>query len=382
MAETDGKTHNGQSHVAESEHTQAETGATPTSRRGFLAAAGGGAAVAVAGCLGGGGDETLTVSTWSGANVDVFEDTIIPMYEDEFDTDVELVGNWTNIVGQLRDSPDDDPPYDLTVGSSQDHYNGAQSDLWEPIRYDNIPNADSIKPAVEANLESDSGVPVAYGVMGYVYNADETSFQLDSWGDLVTEDVDLDLALPGSYFFNTILMGAIAHDQRTRDQELYSEEGHDLIFDTVREMPVEAFYSGAEDLWGLMSGGTADVAQYFYAYSLLRDEQDSDLNLEFRVPELTLGYVDHYQVARGTSNREEAEEFINFLLDEEVQTAYAEEFNLGMANENASHPERTAAEVPIENDEIGEDVIFKQFSEVAEVAEGLNDRYTEFTREF
>ena len=358
------------------------TGTRAVSRRAVLAAGGAGATAALAGCLGGSDDETLTVSTWSGANVDVFEDTIIPMYEDEFDTDIELVGNWTNIVGQLRDSPDDDPPYDLTVGSSQDHYNGAQSDLWEPIRYDNVPNADSIKPAVAANLESDSGVPVAYGVMGYVFDADEIELQLDSWSDLVTEDVDMDLALPGSYFFNTILMGAIAHDQTTRDEELYSEEGHDRIFDTVGEMPVEAFYEGAEDLWGLMSGGTADVAQYFYAYSLLRDDQDPDLNLEFRVPELTLGYVDHYQVARGTSNREEAEEFINFLLREDVQTAYAEEFNLGMANENASHPERTAAEVPIENDEIGEDVIFKQFQEVADVAEDLNDRYTEFTREF
>ena len=368
--------------VSAGDNRASRTGTRAVSRRAVLAAGGAGATAALAGCLGGSDDETLTVSTWSGANVDVFEDTIIPMYEDEFDTDIELVGNWTNIVGQLRDSPDDDPPYDLTVGSSQDHYNGAQSDLWEPIRYDNVPNADSIKPAVAANLESDSGVPVAYGVMGYVFDADEIELRLDSWSDLVTEDVDMDLALPGSYFFNTILMGAIAHDQTTRDEELYSEEGHDRIFDTVGEMPVEAFYEGAEDLWGLMSGGTADVAQYFYAYSLLRDDQDPDLNLGFRVPELTLGYVDHYQVARGTSNREEAEEFINFLLREDVQTAYAEEFNLGMANENASHPERTAAEVPIENDEIGEDVIFKQFQEVADVAEDLNDRYTEFTREF
>lgn len=368
--------------VSAGDNRASRTGTRAVSRRAVLAAGGAGATAALAGCLGGSDDETLTVSTWSGANVDVFEDTIIPMYEDEFDTDIELVGNWTNIVGQLRDSPDDDPPYDLTVGSSQDHYNGAQSDLWEPIRYDNVPNADSIKPAVAANLESDSGVPVAYGVMGYVFDADEIELQLNSWSDLVTEDVDMDLALPGSYFFNTILMGAIAHDQTTRDEELYSEEGHDRIFDTVGEMPVEAFYEGAEDLWGLMSGGTADVAQYFYAYSLLRDDQDPDLNLGFRVPELTLGYVDHYQVARGTSNREEAEEFINFLLREDVQTAYAEEFNLGMANENASHPERTVAEVPIENDEIGEDVIFKQFQEVADVAEDLNDRYTEFTREF
>lgn len=359
--------------------TGGETSAT-TSRRAFLAASGTGAALAMAGCLGG-GSGTLTVSTWSGTNVEVFRETIKPMYEDQTGNDVEIVGNWENILGKVRQSPSDDPPFDLTVGSNRDHYLGDQDDLWEPIRYENVPNAETVKPTLENNLESDRGVPVAYGVMGYAYDADAVELQLDSWRDAAVQDVEMNLALPGSYFFNTVIMGAIATEAAPMEQELYDDSQRDLIFETLREMPIEKFYSGAQDLWTSMSQGVTDVGQYFYAYSRKRD-QTGDMNIGIRVPDRTMGYVDHYQVARGSSNRQSAEEFINFLLQDDVQTAYADAFNLGMASTEATHPEATRAEVPIENAELENNTVFKQYSRVAESAANLNERFTEFQTEF
>ena len=359
--------------------TGGETSAT-TSRRAFLAASGAGAALAMAGCLGG-GSGTLTVSTWSGTNVEVFRETIKPMYEDQTGNDVEIVGNWENILGKVRQSPSDDPPFDLTVGSNRDHYLGAQDELWEPIRYENIPNAETVKPTLENNLESDRGVPVAYGVMGYAYDADAVDLQLDSWRDAAVQDVEMNLALPGSYFFNTVIMGAIATEEAPMEQELYDDSQRDMIFETLREMPIEKFYSGAQDLWTSMSQGVTDVGQYFYAYSRKRD-QTGEMNIGIRVPDRTMGYVDHYQVARGSSNRQSAEEFINFLLQDDVQTAYADAFNLGMASTEATHPEATRAEVPIENAELENNTVFKQYSRVAESAVDLNERFTEFQTEF
>ena len=359
--------------------TGGETSAT-TSRRAFLAASGAGAALAMAGCLGG-GSGTLTVSTWSGTNVEVFRETIKPMYEDQTGNDVEIVGNWENILGKVRQSPSDDPPFDLTVGSNRDHYLGDQDELWEPIRYENIPNAETVKPTLENNLESDRGVPVAYGVMGYAYDADAVDLQLDSWRDAAVQDVEMNLALPGSYFFNTVIMGAIATEEAPMEQELYDDSQRDMIFETLREMPIEKFYSGAQDLWTSMSQGVTDVGQYFYAYSRKRD-QTGEMNIGIRVPDRTMGYVDHYQVARGSSNRQSAEEFINFLLQDDVQTAYADAFNLGMASTEATHPEATRAEVPIENAELENNTVFKQYSRVAESAVDLNERFTEFQTEF
>ena len=380
MVNTEGSSSSEQNRVEDGNQIRAgDETATATSRRAFLAASGTGAALAMAGCLGGGGP--LTVSTWSGTNVEVFRNTIKPMYEEQTGNDVEIVGNWNNILGQIRQSPSDDPPFDLTVGSNRDHYLGNQDDLWEPIRYDNVPNAETVKETLENNLESDRGVPVAYGVMGYAYDADAVELQLDSWRDAAVQDVDMNLALPGSYFFNTVIMGAIATEAAPMEQELYDDSQRDMIFETLREMPIEKFYSGAQDLWTSMSQGVTDVGQYFYAYSRKRD-QTGDMNIGIRVPDRTMGYVDHYQVARGSSNRQSAEEFINFLLQDDVQTAYADAFNLGMASTEATHPEATRAEVPIENAELEENTVFKQYSQVAESAADLNERFTEFQTEF
>jgi len=357
-----------------------ETGRT--SRRGFLATGAATGALALAGCVGGGGP--LTVSTWSGTNLSVFRETIKPLYEEETGNEIEVVGNWENILGQVRQSPADDPPFDLTVGSARDHYLGKQDGLWESIRYENVPNADSIKPTLTANIESDDGVPVAYGIMGYAYDADAVGFEPESWSDLVTNESAENVALPGAYFLNSVIMAAIVADEAPMAEELYAEDARDVdaIFETMGEMPISKFYNGAADMWTAISQGIADAGQYFFAYTVAKAAETEETNLGVSVPERTVGYVDHYQVARGTSNRTQAEEFIDFLLREDVQTTYAEAFNLGMANENATHPERTRPELPIANDDLEENVVFKQYDRIAEAAPDLNERFKQFQSEY
>jgi len=358
-------------------------GTGQTSRRGFLATTAATGAFALAGCTGGGGGP-LTVSTWSGANFDVFRETIAPMYEAETGNEVEVVDNWANILGQIRQSPSDDPPFDLTVGSARDHYLGDQDGLWEPIRYENVPNADAVKPTLVENIQSDDGVPVAYGIMGYAYDADAIGFEPESWSDLVTEDAAEKFALPGSYFLNSVIMAAIVADEASMAAELFVEDARDIdaIFETLGEMPISKFYTGATDMWTAISQGIANAGQYFYAYSVAKAEETSERDIGVHVPERTVGYVDHYQVARGTSNRTQAEEFIDFLLREDVQTAYAEAFNLGMANENATHPERTRAQLPIDNDSLEGNVVFKKYDRIADAASDLDERFKQFQGEY
>ncbi len=349
-------------------------------RREFLAAGSAATALAAAGCVGGGsGGDTLTVSTWSGTNENIFRETIKPRYEDRTGNELEVVGNWNNILGQLRQSPSDDPPFDLTIGSVRDHYLGEQDDLWEPVREENVPNVEAVKPALLETTQSGSSVPVDYGVMGYAYDEDAVASEPETWTDLVAEGTPEKFALPATYFLNAMIMAAIVTDEAPGAGELYSEADRDIdaIFETMSEMPVAKFYQGAQDLWTSMQEGVANAGQYFYAYSLAKADETSEMNIGVHVPDRTLGYVDHYQVARGTSNRQQAEEFINFLLREEIQTEYAEAFNLGMANENADHPDRTAEAVPIENDEFDE-VVLKTYYQIAEAAPNLDERFKEF----
>lgn len=358
-------------------------------RRGFLTAGGAAGVAGLAGCTGGGStpegttagepdssnpfrNETLRISTWSGTNATVFEEEIKPAYEDRTGGTLEVVPGWSQILAKIRSAPADNPPYDLTVTGDRQHYIGLQSDLWEPIDYQNLDNADVIKPALQR--EDPISVPLAYGVMCYAYDDAAVDWDPGEWADLTTEAEDV--ALPGSYWTNSLQMAAIVSDAQPFDEELYNPEGHDATFETLREIDTAKFYTGAQDMWTAIDQGVATMGQYFFAYSLKKAQTTDSMDVGLQVPEKTTGYIDDYHLVRGTDRTAMAEDFLDFMLSAEMQTTYAESFNMGMVNPDAEYPEATRENVPLSNEAL-EDVSFMEWADVAEYASDLNDRFKE-----
>jgi spermidine/putrescine transport system substrate-binding protein len=346
--------------------------------------------VGLSGCLGGNTDttagnetggtagemstgETLRVSTWSGTNEEVFRQEIKPLYEEQTGNTLEVIGNWANILSQIRAAPADDPPFDLTLVGDKDHYFGVQEDLWEPFDIDTLENRDLIK----SNLlrEDPVSVPLCYGVTCAVYDQDAVDFELGSWNEIASQASNV--SLPGSFFTNALQMAALAADEMPADEELYDESGHDVIFETLRGIDTAQYYSSPGDMWPAFSNDLVDLGQYFYAYSAKKIETtDTDTNFGIHVPEQTTGYTDDYHIVRGTQNKALAKEFLDFMLTEEVQTTYAQNFNLGMANPETNYPDATQENVPLSDDEL-ENVSFIQYADIAEYSDNLSNRFTE-----
>ena len=368
------------------------------SRRAVLATTGVGIA-GLSGCLGGGsgsaggasddesqegtttGDvdssapfrnQTLRFSTWSGTNATVFEEEIKPLYEERTGGTLEVVPGWSEILSKIRAAPADSPPYDLTVTGDKEHYFGVQEDLWQQIDYDNLDNADVIKS--ELMRDEPVSVPLAYGVMCYAYDKETIGFEPESWDDLTTKATDV--ALPGAFFSNSLQMASLVSDDMPFDQELYDPEGHDAIFETLQSIDASKYYTGAQDLWTGIGEGVATLGQYFFAYSLKKSQTTESLDIGLHVPEQTTGYVDDYHLVRGSDRKEMAEDFLDFMLSEEIQTTYAENFSLGMANPNAEYPDETLDNVPLSNEEL-QDVSFMQWSDVSEYSDTLSERFDE-----
>jgi spermidine/putrescine transport system substrate-binding protein len=317
-------------------------------------------------------NKTLRVSTWSGTNATVFEEELKPAYEEKTGGTLEVVPGWSEILAKIRAAPADDPPYDLTVTGHRQHYIGVQSGLWEPIDVAGLENSDVIKP--ELLREDPISVPLAYGVMCYAYDEAAIGFQPETWADLTTEAEDV--ALPGSYFTNALMMASIVSDAMAFDDELYDPEGHDAIFEVLRSIDISTFYTGAQDMWTSISQGVANLGQYFFAYSLKKSRDTDSMDIGLHVPERTTGYVDDYHLVRGTERAAMAEDFLDFMLTTEMQTTYAESFNMGMVNPETEYPEATRENVPLSNEAL-EDVVFLEFAEMAEYAESLNERFNE-----
>ena len=365
-----------------------QIGGETASRRAALSAIGAGVA-GLSGCLGGGdggdgGDgatagspdssapfrnQTLRVSTWSGANATVFQEEIKPAYEEATGGTVEIVPGWSEILAKIRAAPADDPPYDLTVTGDRQHYLGLQSDLWEPIDVTGLDNAARIK---EPLLREDPiSVPVAYGVMCHAYDESAVEETPGPWADLLTSDEDV--ALPGAYWSNSMQMAAIASDEMPFDEELYGPDGHDAIFETLRTIDADKYYTGAQDLWTAIQEGVATTGQYFFAYSQKKSET-ADMQIGINVPTETTGYIDDYHAVRGTDRLDMATDFLDFLLTPEIQETYAESFNMGMATTDVEYPDATSESVPLTPAEL-EDVSFLEWSDLAEYSETLTERF-------
>jgi spermidine/putrescine transport system substrate-binding protein len=350
-------------------------------RRAFLS---GGAATAVAlsgcaGLTGSTGGDTLRVSAWSGTNETVFREVIKPRYEDRTGNTLEVTGNWQGILSKIRQSPEDDPPFDVTVGVGRTNYLGGQDDLWEPVEYDNLSNAGAIKPRLRSYPMAETGVPVAYGVHAYVYNEDTASWTPESWADVQSSEAE-NLALPSDFWLKLFMMSALLHDDEPLADEVYDPKYMDTLLETLEGLPVATFYQGTQQLWTALGQGLADVGHYFFAYGLKRAQTTDEYPIGVTVPEPTTGYIDYYQIVRGTDRKPMAEEFIDFLLDPEIQSAYAREFNLGFSNEKTEYPDQTAQNLPITNEELDE-VAFQNFARVAEFSGDMSDRFRAFVQD-
>lgn len=360
---------------------------TPKRRRAFISSIGAGV-VGLSGCLGaGGGDDgettgsvdssapfrnrTLRVSTWSGTNATVFQEEIKPAYEDETGGTLEVVPGWSEILAKIRAAPADEPPYDLTVTGDRQHYIGVQSDLWEPIDVAGLDNADRIKDPL---LRDDPiSVPAAYGVMCHAYDESAVGEKPGPWSDLL--ETSEDVTLPGTYWSNAMQMAALATDEMPFDEELYESEGHDVIFEVLRTIDPEKYYTGAQDMWTAIQEGVVTTGQYFFAYSQKKSET-ADMPIGIEVPEETTGYIDDYHAVRGTDRLDMATDFLDFLLSPEIQRTYAESFNLGMATADVDHPTVTRENVPLTAEEL-ESVSFLEWANLAEYSEGLTERFNE-----
>ncbi|MFB6250183.1 MAG: extracellular solute-binding protein [Halobellus sp.] len=350
-------------------------------RRGLLAA-GGAATTALSGCTGGTGStggDTLRVSAWSGTNETVFREVIKPRYEDQTGNTLEVTGNWQGILSKIRQSPADDPPFDVTVGVGRTNYRGQQDDLWEPVNYDDLSNAGGIKPNLREYQMAETGVPVAYGVHAYVYNEATATWDPESWSDVQSPEAE-NLALPSDFWLKLFMMAALLSDDEPLADEVYDRQYLDGLLETIEGLPVSTFYQGTQQLWTALNEGLADVGHYFFAYGLQKARTTDEFDIGVTVPEPTTGYIDYYQVVRGTDRREQAREFIDFLLDPETQSAYAAEFNLGFSHEETEYPETTAENLPTTNEGLQE-VAFQNFARVAEFSGEMNERFRAFVQD-
>ena len=215
--------------------------------------------------------------------------------------------------------------YDVIIPSDYMIAKMISEDMLLPLNYENIPNYQYINESFRGlyyDPDNQYTVPYTYGVVGIIYDANVVD----------PEDVgDWDLLWNEKYsgkilqFNNSRDAFGTAQYKLGLDVNTTDRASWDLALQELQKQEPLVQNYVMDEVYNMMEIGEASIAAYYAGdYFTMLDAQADDVDLRFYYPERTNYFVDAMCIPKGCQNQRLAEEFINFMLSEEVAIANAE----------------------------------------------------------
>ena len=186
-----------------------------------------------------------------------------------------------------------------------------------PLNFDNIPNVEYIDDAYRNTIydpENKYSVPYTWGTTGIIYNRDFVDEEdTGSWDILWNEKYAGKILMfdnPRDAFAVTEAM--LGYSMNTSDEDELRAAAYKLM----EQKPLVQSYV-MDQIYDKMQRGEAWVAPYYAGdYMMMVEENPS---LEYYVPREPYNFfIDTICIPVNASHKEEAEAYINFLLDPEI----------------------------------------------------------------
>lgn len=213
--------------------------------------------------------------------------------------------------------------YDIVIPSDYMIEKMIEENMLQKLDFSNIPNFEYVNENYR-NLFYDPtneySVPYTYGTVGIIYNEEMVDEEdTGSWELLWNEKYSgqiLQFNNPRDAFGTAIY--SFGENVNTTDEAVWKRAAEKLS----RQKPLVQSYV-MDEIFNKMKNGSAAIAPYYAGdYLTMHDDNES---LRFYFPkESTNVFVDAICVPLCAKNKELAEEYINFLLSDEIAVANAE----------------------------------------------------------
>lgn len=265
-------------------------------------------------CLSGCGskyDAEINVYNWG----EYIDESVLTDFENEYNIKVNYTTFASNesLYSVLKNGGAD---YDVIIASDYMLSRMINEDMLEPLNFDNIPNYSLISSDFK-NLEFDPNneytVPYMWGTVGLIYNSAEISEDITSWGALFDEQYSGNILMfDNSRDALAIALLYLGYSVNTTD-EGQLREAYNLL---AQQKPIVQAYV-MDQIFDKMESGEAIVGPYYAGDYITMHETNPDL--VFVLPEEgTTRFVDSMCIPKGSSNKEAAEKFIDFMSSTEV----------------------------------------------------------------
>ncbi|MDQ7903563.1 extracellular solute-binding protein [Phytohabitans sp. ZYX-F-186] len=314
--------------------------ATTLSRRGLLSLGVGiGAGTLLAAC--GGEDSPEAANTrivarcWGGVWETALQ-KICPGFTEA--TGVEVLNDpGSDTVPLLQQKPGQ---YDLAWLIGNEAARGLTSDVLEPIDTSRIEKWDSIVTRLSDGQTKDgkvSGVPISYTASGILYKTDKVPFKITSWEDLWRPELKGQVALQnapsiGGLFL--IFTGARIFGSGPTDYEA-GWKALERLKDNVQFL----FNTSTDGVNKLAAGSVAAVVTIADQGIPLKSR-----GVETVVPaEGSTWSVQNVTIPAASTRKDQAYEFINYMLKDETQVEWAREGKAAPASTTVTLPSEVSA---------------------------------------
>ncbi|MEA5409670.1 extracellular solute-binding protein [Haloarculaceae archaeon H-GB2-1] len=274
----------------------------------------------------------------------------------------------------MKSAPADDPPYDVAAAEGFFYWQGRSEDLFLEVREENVPNLDGVYDYLKDLRGTKYGVPTDGSLEGIIYRND-VGWEPSNWMDLLSDKEGTDrIGFEGSWYIYPFEVAAVTLDTAPGMQELYNEDQHQAVFDRMREFGqnVELWTGSFAEIESSLKQGIIDMSMWYSGMgNAAASGSDS---LSWVTPSKTAGYLDHYCPVRGTDERAMAEDFLNHMLDPEVQSEWASEGYVYTSNEDVSYPDRVADQYPTSASE-WENIKIADFTKLSEHSSALSSAF-------
>ncbi len=324
----------------------------------------------------------LRVSAWGGFFEETLAAVIYPGFTEATGIEVQSIPQpedttWLQQISQGALAGV--APTDLALMTSVPLIQGLEAGVWTPLDAAAMPIIGGLLPG--KTFSAPSGELVGVGALGFfttfVTNTDKTDFVPGSWADLWSEDFDGKIALLDISDSGLIEVTAVTFFGGYEIME--TEAGLQQVIDKIGELKpkVSLWFQDEEQLQPALSDGDYSAATYYHDLIVLSTFDGAPLASHFPA-EGGIGSDAYWVVPAASSMQEEAQMFIDYMSQPEVQAAMAFEMGIfpmvsqeamGMSDEDYAlvgssiPPIIVQTQIHLDNAEFIEEAWFKMVSE-------------------
>lgn len=306
------------------------------------------------------------------ALVDEFEEeTGIKVVMDTFDTNEEMYP----VIEKESVS------YDVVCASDYMIEKMINKELLAEINYDNVPNLENLsqeylKTAEKFDPGNKYSVPHTWGTLGILYNTKEIKKgSIASWNDLWKREYKEQIVMPDS-MRDTMAIGLKAKGyslNSTKESEIKAATDY-----LTEQKPLVYKYAN-DSARDLILGGSANIAVVWNGEVLYCQETNPEL--DFVIPkEGSEEFVDSWAIPASAKNKENAEKWINFMLDKDVAMTNFEYLTYSIPNNAVIDSVRDdAAKMGVL---FPEDSVLEKCEALKNLGPAADDLYTKYWKKF